>query len=303
MKVGSIISLALVAFLGVLGLSAFFGSWYTVAETERVVLLTNGSFTSVQGPGLHFKVPFLQSIHSYPVTIQTTGNMDAQQGLNTYTVDNQEVDAWIQVFYKITPDNVEFVYKNVPDVDGKVYALTRDRFKREMGKYNTSEVAAKRGAIANDIRDILEQTAKQTLGVEIVDFQIQNLEFNQAFRDAVTAASVAKQQVVKAEQELAQAKVVAEQNKTQAEGQANAVKAKADGDAYARLAQATAEAKSIQLEGEAKAKAINAQAVALAGAGTQLIEYTKALNWKGELPQWVGAGPMPFMQVTPPTGQ
>src|SRR5262249_37678794 len=141
------------------------GSFYTVAETERVILTTWGKFDSVVGPGLHWKVPIAQAVRAYPVTIQSVSTDDSAGGLNSYTVDRQ--DAWVRVFYRINPDKVEFVYKNTPDFETKVYNLAVDRLKREMGKINTNELAAQRGAIAGQIRSVLEEVSMNTLGLEI----------------------------------------------------------------------------------------------------------------------------------------
>ena len=38
------------------------GSFYTVDQGERAVLLTNGAISGVEDAGLHFKLPFVQSI-------------------------------------------------------------------------------------------------------------------------------------------------------------------------------------------------------------------------------------------------
>lgn len=66
-----------------------FLSYFTVAQYERAVVSRFGRLSYVADPGLHFKMPFINSVRIYRVDIQqfTTGR------LNTYTVDNQEVDA------------------------------------------------------------------------------------------------------------------------------------------------------------------------------------------------------------------
>lgn len=38
--------------------SLLLGSWYTVDETERGVLLRNGALVGAVEPGLSFKIPF-----------------------------------------------------------------------------------------------------------------------------------------------------------------------------------------------------------------------------------------------------
>ena len=43
-------------------LSLVLGSWYTVDQTQRAVRLRNGAFVEVVQPGLHFKIPWFESI-------------------------------------------------------------------------------------------------------------------------------------------------------------------------------------------------------------------------------------------------
>src|SRR5688572_24848158 len=73
------------------------GSFYTVAEYERAVLTTWGEFRAVVDPGLHFKLPIAQSVRRYPINIQQV----TIEQVNTYTIDNQELDAVVTIFYRL----------------------------------------------------------------------------------------------------------------------------------------------------------------------------------------------------------
>ena len=44
-----------------------FGSWYTVDQTERGVLLRTGAVIGTAQPGLGFKVPFLDKVEKVSV--------------------------------------------------------------------------------------------------------------------------------------------------------------------------------------------------------------------------------------------
>ena len=46
------------------------GSWYTVDQTQRGVLLRNGAFVEVVQPGLHFKWPVIDNV--VKIDMQTT---------------------------------------------------------------------------------------------------------------------------------------------------------------------------------------------------------------------------------------
>ena len=291
------LKLAGYAVLVLLVLATAWSSAYRVQEYERAVLTTWGEFSGVVGPGLHFKVPFMQSVAYYPINIREI----VATKVNTYTEDNQEFDAKIVVFYRIPAENIEFIFKNVPDLTARLGALSVDRFKSEMGKVNITEVAQKRGEVRDTIKQVMADTVKDILRVEVTDFQIPNIDYTPSFRKAVEQAAIAKTLVEKALQQKREKTIQAETAKIEAEGKANAAREAAKGRADATRFQAEATAARIRLEGEAKADAILKQARAL-GNNPLLVEYRKAEQWKGEVPQWTGGGGLPVINLTPPNG-
>lgn len=287
--------------LGVLALITFALTYFTVEEYERTVVTKFGKISYVAEPGLHFKVPFVNSTHTLRTDILSTqiavrddkGNL---KGINTYTVDNQEVDIISTVFYRIPVSNIGFVYQNVQDYKERLFKLVEDRIKAEVGKVNTAHIAEKRGTLRDHIHKVLSNDAR-FLGLEITDFQLNNIDYTRSFRNAVEAAAAAKAMVETREQEKQQAMRVAERAKIDAEGKANAAREAAKGEADARLVVAQAEAKAIQLRGEATALAMRAQADALSR-NPQLVEMKKAELWNGQLPTNMYAGaPIPFLQL------
>lgn len=285
------------AILGVCTMILFFTTYYTVGQNERGLLTRFGKVVEVSDPGLHFKVPFVNSVKTYRTDILSLSTPPAmKQGVSTYTVDNQEVHVIFTVQYRIRPDKVAFIYENVQDLEARLFQIAEDRLKAEMGKINTSHVAEQRGTIRDGIKKVLAQ-ATTTLGVEIADFQLNNIEYDQTFQSAVKQAAAARATVETREQERQQAIKVAETAKTRAEGEANAAREKAKGEADAIDVKAKAEARAIQLKGEAQAQAMRAQANALS-ANPVLVEMKKAEQWNGVLPAAIYAGaPIPFMQV------
>ncbi len=286
---------AIYGLVGLLLLMLAFGTAYTVSEQERAVVTLFGKASRVEGPGLHLKWPFAESVTKIDTAIQT-----ANQGptkANTYTIDNQELDAEFIVMFRIPVEEVMRVYQNVPDYRGKLQSLAFERFKREMGKVNVQDFAQHRGLVANNTLTTLKADANRLYGIEVIDFQISDVTYTKTYREAVEASATAKQAVQQAEQEKAHAQVVAETQKIQAEGKANAVIAAAKGDAAATLLNAEADSKQIRLKGEAEATAIRAQAEALR-TNAALIELRKYEQWDGKLPASVGVGSaIPFIDV------
>jgi regulator of protease activity HflC (stomatin/prohibitin superfamily) len=55
------------AIAGLVVLVAILGSWYTVDQTERGVLLRNGAVIGTAQPGLGFKVPLIDGVEKISV--------------------------------------------------------------------------------------------------------------------------------------------------------------------------------------------------------------------------------------------
>lgn len=263
------------------GLLLFLSTFYTVGSNEKTVLTRFGAFQSVEGEGLHFKIPFVHSITTYRIDIQ---KQTAKAPANTYTIDNQEIDVTPTVLYRVPAANVEFIFRNAQDFLPQLETMMVDRLKAEMGKVNAAHVAERRTEVRNKIRDILANDAK-ILGVEIVDFQLSNLDYTKSFRQAVEQAAAAKAGVETKSNELEQERKAAETVRVRAQGAADAV-----------VFAAEAEAKKIKLSGEATADAIKAQTEALAQ-NVQLVELEKAKRWDGKLPATMLSNTVPFMHV------
>lgn len=292
------LKLIIAGILGVAGMIFFLSTYFTVAETERTVVTRFGKFSYVADPGLHFRIPFVNATTVYHVGIDSmvisAGKGDKGQlvGVNTYSVDNQEVDIIATLQYRISPDKVQFLFENVPDYRTRLFDMVVDRLKSEMGKVNATHVAEKRGEIKKAVQDVLQRDGK-VLGVTVTDFQLTNIEYQKGFRDAVAAAANAKAGIDTRENEQKQAEKVAQTEKIKAQGVADAVKAKADGDAYALLKNATAQAEALRIQNAALAQ--NKDVLEL-----RRIEVDKirAERWKGEVPQQMFAGaPIPFVNV------
>lgn len=284
---------AITGVLALFVLILFLMTYFTVGANEQTVVTRFGYLSYVAGPGLHFKVPFVNDTYAYRTDILT---LSPEQGVNTYTVDNQEVDVIFTVFYRIPADKVAYVYSNNRDYRARLLSLTLDRLKAAMGQVNVQLVAEKRGELRDKIKATLAIDAAP-LGVDVVDFQLTDLQYTRSFRDAVGQAAVQKAGIETREYERQQAEKAAQTAKVRAEGEANAVRAQASGAADARIMQANAEAGAIKVQGEAQALAIKAQADALK-ANPDLVNLRRAERWDGKLPAAIyGSAPIPFLNA------
>jgi regulator of protease activity HflC (stomatin/prohibitin superfamily) len=282
---------------GVVVLLVVWGSYFTVDRHEVGIVTRWGAIQYTVGPGLHFKIPIAESATMYRTDIRAF----QLSKVNTYTIDNQELDAVFTVNYRIPAEQAERVFREVPDFEQRLETLTLDRFKAEVGKVNVTDIAARRGDVGRRVLDVLQKDASRLFGLQVTDFQINNIDYTQQFRRAVDQAAVAKTLVERAEQQKRQAEVDADAKRITAIGDANAIRERARGDADANLLRAQADAQAIRIKGEAEAAAIAAQAAALQG-NPGLIELRRAERWDGKLPsQVLGSAPIPFMPINPPT--
>src|SRR4029077_15073605 len=206
---------------------AFMGSYFTVDRHEVGIVTRWGEIKYTADPGLHFKIPFAEKATMYRTDIQAF----QLSKVNTYTVDNQELDAVFTVNYRIPAKEAERIYREVPDFEQRLSTLTLDRFKAEVGKVNVTDIASRRGEVGKRVFDVLQKDATRLFGLEVTDFQINNIDYTPAFRQAVDQAAIAKTQVERAEQLKRQAEIDADSKKIAAIGEANAIRERARGDA------------------------------------------------------------------------
>lgn len=284
-----------VALGGMIGIGAMFGAYFTVHERERAVVTRNGAFNYVAGPGFHVKMPFIDGVERFDLTIRSL----ALSKLETFTIDNQHVDVDMVLQYMVPATAVERVFRETMDYEQRLTTMAVDRMKIAFGKRNIADLPDQRGAVAQEVRGIVAKEAERMFGLLVTDVQIVNIQYSQAFRAAIDASAVVKANVERAHQQQRQAEVDAMTAKVQAAGAANAAIETARGLADSRLLQAKAEAEAVRLRGEAEAAAIQAQTKAMQEAGATYVSLEQARRWNGVLPTQILAGaPVPFLNLT-----
>jgi regulator of protease activity HflC (stomatin/prohibitin superfamily) len=290
--IGGIVALLAIVF-------AVMNSWYTIDQGDRGVLLTNGALTSVVGPGLHFKLPILQRVDKISLRQQVIkwgcesndrncANLPAMQ---SYSRDQQPADMRVTVNFHVPESEVGSVYTNYGSIESLADRIIARKAPQEIktvfGQYDAVSVIQNRAKFNKDVADAI---SKVTDGPVMIDsVQVENINFSQAYEQAVEARMTAQVEVQKQEQNLQQEKIKADIAVTQAKGRADSVKAEADASAY-----------RTKVEGQATADAIKLRATALAD-NPLLVELTKAEKWDGQLPtSMIPGSTVPFLNINPP---
>jgi regulator of protease activity HflC (stomatin/prohibitin superfamily) len=281
--------------VALVGLLLVFGSWYTIDQTERGVLLRNGAFVEVVQPGLHFKLPWVEGV--YKIDMQThnrTYGWDKASGKSTmeaYSADQQPAKLRVSVTLHVTPDKVPEMYSRFGgDYEAAVARIIAphvfERVKVVFGQYSAAKAISSRGQLNSDAAASLIQAIAYDPIFAIESVQIEDISFSGEYITSVEQRMQAEVEVQKFRQNLEKERVMADIAVTQAKGRAASV-----------VAEAQAKADAIRLTGSAEAAAIQARGDALAK-NPALVGLVQAERWNGILPTtMVPGGAIPMINV------
>jgi regulator of protease activity HflC (stomatin/prohibitin superfamily) len=283
-KMNAIVGTSPAVVAGLLALTVVGGSWYTVDQGERGVVLRNGALTGTAEPGLGFKMPLIDRV----VDIDVRSQVKIYEDVLAYSRDQQTANLTISVNYRIPIDQVVSVYENYGSIENLAARLldrqVMDETKNIFGRFNAATAIQERSRLVAEIQSAIQNSVLGPIIIESV--QIENIDFDDSYERAIAARMEAEVEVQRIQQN-------AEREKVQAE--IKVIQAQADADS--RVAQATAEAEAIKLTGDAEASAIRARGEALRD-NPALIELVQAERWNGTLPTTMVPGSaVPFLNM------
>ncbi len=235
--------------------------------------------------GLHFKSPFQRIIAMDNREQKTSFTTEA------FSSDIQQVDITGSINYAINKSTAMNLFKEVgTDYFNKlVYPRMLEITKGVFSKYSAENLVANRQKLSEQIRDGLYDELKD-YGINVISLSIENLDFTDAFTDAVEAKQVAAQKKLQAEIEQAQMTMEtqqqAERKRINAEAEANVLKINADADAYATKVRSEAEAEANKMIAESLTE--------------NLIKFNEIKSWDGKLPTFMageGSSMVPVLQM------
>lgn len=275
--------------VSLLALIAVWGSWYTVDQGERGVILVNGAMTGVAEPGLGFKWPLVSSV----IRISVQDHAAVYENVQAYSKDQQVGTMRISVTYQIPAAEVSKVYADYGSVENMISRLLDRQVSKSMeetfGQFNAVTAIQDRARLGAEIqRAIQASVAGNPILVKSV--QLENIDFSAAYEQSIEDRMKAEVGVKTAEQNAQRAQVEAERD-------ARVTVIQADAAAKAKVTAATADAQAVRLRGEAEAAAIKVKSDALS-ANPALIALTQAERWDGKLPTtMVPGGAVPFLNL------
>lgn len=279
----------------VVGITVIFGSWYTIDQGERGVILRNGAIIGTAQPGLGFKTPWIESV----IDISVQSRAKVYDEVLTYSRDQQTAALVLSVNYRLPPDRVEQIYAEYGGEEGLVARLidrrVYEQVKTVFGRFNAVAAIQERSRLNAEVATAIREAVDGPVLIESV--QIENIDFSDIYEQSIEARMLAEVEVQKIQQNAEREKVQAEIAVIQAQAQADSNLAVADANAKAVVLQADAQAHATRVRGDAEAQAIAAKGKALRD-NPDLVALVEAERWDGKLPQtMVPGGATPFISV------
>lgn len=277
------IGLATLIVCGILFGLSFIG---TVPTGHTGVLTTFGKVEDrTLESGLNFKAPWQRVVNmDNRVQKQTTD-------LVCFSSDIQEVNMTYTINYKINSADAMTIYRTIGKdyYDNVIVPNITESVKTQVAKYNAEALVSDRSQLSGMVQEDLAARLNE-YNIILVSASIENMDFTDAFTNAVEAKQVAQQNKLKAEteaeQKIVEANAAAEIKRVNTEAEAAAKKIAADADAY-----------EISVRAEAEAKANEQIAKSLTD---ELISYKYYETWNGELPYFYGSDENMLIQMPTP---
>ena len=265
MKKGKVKVIGIIAAIVLAVLIITFGAVTIVPAGNSGVVVTLGKVDDrALESGLHFKVPFVQSVVMMNNKIQK-----CEVDSNSVSKDLQTVSSAVAVNFHITSDSAAEIYKTigVQYQDTVLQPAIQEAVKSISAQYTAEELITKRTAVGEEIASALTEKVSD-YGIIIDKFNIVNFEFSEEFNVAIEQKQVAEQNYLKAQTEKEQQIMEAE------------------ADAKKQIIAAEAEAEATLKRAEAEAEANEKLNESLSG---NVLTYQQIQKWNGEYPSVVSS--------------
>ncbi len=231
-----------------------FTSLFTITQGQHAILLRLGRLVNdpstnevkIVPPGLHMKMPFIESVRAFDTRIQT---LDIK---SSRIVTKEKKDVIVDYYVKWRIENLARYFKATGGNQFKAETLLEQQLntylRAQFGKRTISDVVS---GGRDDLMDVLRERAEQQagqLGIHVVDVRIKGIELPANTSNAVYQRMRADMQKI------------ANRHRADGHAAAEAIQAAADAKVTVLLAKARSDGQLIRAQGQAKAATIYGQA-------------------------------------------
>lgn len=271
--------------IGIIGMALavilFFVSCVGIVPTGYTGILTTFGAVSDRtvSAGLNFKAPW-QSI----ITMDNR-SQKVEMKTQAFSSDIQQVDIKLSINYCIDQQTARDLYRTVGKnyYDNVMFPRIQENVKAVFSQYTAEALIANRETLSGSVVDLMRNDMT-VYGITIISIAVEDIDFTDAFTNAVEAKQVAAQNKLTAETQQAQKTMEQE-----AEAERAIITANAQAEQDIIAAKADLEVVKIQADaalyaGEREANMNERIAAALT---PDLINYYWIKQWNGELPTTV----------------
>ncbi|GGI86286.1 protease modulator HflC [Legionella impletisoli] len=245
-------------FLGILAfviLLLLLTSLFTITQGHHAILLRLGKLVTVEqsdkvkilDPGLHFKIPFIETVRIFDTRIQT---LDIK---SSRIVTKEKKDVLVDYYVKWRINDLAHYFKATGGNELKAETLLEQQLntslRAQFGKRTIPDLVSGR----DDVMEVLQQKAEEQasqLGIYVVDVRIKGIELPPSTSNAIYQRMRADMQKI------------ANRHRADGNAAAEAIKANADAKVTVILAEALNEGRTIKAKGQAEAATVYEQAFA-----------------------------------------
>jgi regulator of protease activity HflC (stomatin/prohibitin superfamily) len=268
----------------VVGLILLMGSIYTVNEGHIGIVKRFSEAKEQVNPGLHFKVPFIDSVEE--IEVRTRKN---EEKMASSTKEQMPVTVSVSVNWTVDKTAALELFRQYGGLSQFESRILDPRFrsatKDVIPRFDAEKLIQDRASAIQAIEANLIEEMKD-FPVTVDNIQIENIQLPAKYLTSIETKQTEKNLAAAEEHKLARQNLEAQRD-------VNTAKAKADGIKLVAIA----EAESIRIKGLAEAEAITAKAKAL-GDNPLIVKLTEAQNWDGKLPTTIlGGQNMPILDM------
>jgi len=255
--------LILLAIAAVLGLSSLF----VVKETEYAIKFQLGRIVKADyGPGLHFKLPFINNVRKFDRRILT---LDTPSEL-MLTSEQKFVN--VDSFVKWRIKDVSKFYISTEGMElralNRLEQIIKDRMRAQIASKTLVEVVSQeRVNIMRGIQEAANNATGDEFGIEVLDVRIKSIELPDDVRESVFRRMATDRQK--------EANLLRFQGREEAE----TIRANADREVQVLLAEAERDGQTMRGEGDARATEIYSEAY---GADEEFYAFYRSMEAYGK---------------------
>jgi len=269
---------------------------YTIESGKIGVLTTFGEYSDVpKEPGIHFKIPFIQTVKVMDVKMQTANyqnesNFHRNNGVvnqpRITVLDSKNLNIGIDATVQFSPDSqqakVILSKYGLNYFDKLIGPIIRDTIREVVSQYQAEDIARERSKIAAHLNNAMRENF-QGLPFSLQAVQLRNIELPKIVRDKIEEVQLAKQEEHRLMMIKKQVKEQQGIQTIEANTRLIEITTRAKADAEQKKIGADAEAYLITVQAEAQAKA-NALIRESLDAKGLVVKYKEIQKWDGKYP-------------------